>query len=127
MKHFSCLIKMLFVNVTNKVIKKGLNEVHLQSVYIRKLLSYTVRITDFSLEDLNFMKKTAKDSFKICCMFDSKISPSLWTVYNASLVHAEICLTNYGFGLGRNTMEGREQKHQMIAKYSENTTRQNRR
>ena len=78
MKHFPCMIKMLFVNVTNKVIKKRLNEVHLQSVYIRKLLSYTVRITDFSLEDLNFMKKTAKDSFKICCMFDLKISPRVY-------------------------------------------------
>ena len=126
MKHFPSLIKMLFVNVTNKAIKKRLIEVHLQSVYLRKVLSYTVRITDFSVEDLNLMKKTAKDLFKICCMFDSKISPSLWTVCNASPVHAEICLTNYGFGLGCNTMEGREQKHQMIAKYSENTAPQNR-
>ena len=126
LKHFPSLIKMLFVNVTNKAIKKRLIEVHLQSVYLRKVLSYTVRITDFSVEDLNLMKKTAKDLLKICCMFDSKISPSLWTVCNASPVHAEICLSNYGFGLGCNTMEGRKQKHQMIAKYSENTTPQNR-
>lgn len=32
----------------------------------------------------------------------------------------------YGFGLGCNTMEGREHKHQRIAKYAENTTVQNR-
>ena len=72
------------------------------------------------------MKKTATDLFKMCCVFDSKISPSLWTVCNASPVHAEICLKSYGFGLGCNTMEGREQKHQMIPKYSENTTPQDR-
>ena len=126
MKHFPSLVKMLFINVTNKAIKKWLIEVDLQSVYLRKLLSYTVHITDFSLEDLNLMKKTTKDLFKMRCMFDSKISPSLWTVCNASPFHVEMCLTIYGFGLGCNTMEGREQKHETIAKYSENTAPQNR-
>ena len=32
----------------------------------------------------------------------------------------------YNMGLGWNTMEGREKKHQMIAKYAGNTTYQNR-
>ena len=126
MKHFPSLIRMLFLNVVSKVIKKRLIEVHLQSIYLRKILSYTVRITDFNAQDLIFMKKTATDLFKMCCVFDSKISPSLWTVCNASPVHAEICLKSYGFGLGYNIMESREQKNQMIAKYSKNTTPQNR-
>ena len=101
-------------------------ELHLQSVYLQKLLSYTVTITDFSLEDFDLMKKTTKDLFKISCMFDSEISPNLWTASNASCVHAEICLTNYGFDLGCNITKGGEQKHQMIAKYFENATPQNR-
>ena len=54
------------------------------------------------------------------------MSPSLWKVCNASPVHAELCLKSYGFGLGYNIMEGRVQKDQMIAKYSKNTTPQNR-
>ena len=83
-------------------------------------------MADFSAEDLNLVKKTTKNLFKTCCMFDLKISPSLWTFCNASPVHTESCLTNYGFGLGYNTMEDRKQKHQMIAKYSGNTTPQNR-
>ena len=41
-------------------------------------------------------------------MFDSEISPNLWTVCNASCVHAEICLTNYGFDLGCNITKGGE-------------------
>ena len=77
MKHFPSLIKMLSVNVTNNAIKKQLIEVYLQSVYLRKLLSYTERIRDINLEDLNLIKKTTKDLFKICCMFDSKKSLSL--------------------------------------------------
>ena len=35
-------------------------------------------------------------------------------------------LSEYGLGLGCNTMEGREQKHQCIARYAENSTHQNR-
>ena len=108
MKHFPSLVRMLFLNVASKVIKKRLIEVHLQSVYLRKILSYTVRITDFNEHYLIFMKKTATNLFKMCCVFDSKISPCLWTVCNASPVHPEICLKYYGFGLGCNTMEGRE-------------------
>ena len=45
-------------------------------------------------------------------MFDSKISPNLWTVCDAFTVHGEICLTNYGLGLSYSTMVVHEQKHQ---------------
>ena len=126
MEHFPSLIRMLFLNVTSKAIKKQLIEVHLPSIYLRKILSYTVRITDINPQNLIFWKKTAKDLFKMCCVFDPKISLSLWTICNVSPVYAEICLKSYGFGLGCNTLEGREQKHQVIAKYSENTTPQKR-
>ena len=87
MKHFPSLIRMLFLNVASKLIKTQLIEVHLQSIYLRKILSYTVRITDFNVKDLIFIKKTATDLFKMCCVFDSKILPSLWIVCNASPVH----------------------------------------
>ena len=40
--------------------------------------------------------------------------------------HAKHLFHKLGFGLGINTMEGREQKHQQITKYSKNTTHQNR-
>jgi len=38
-------------------------------------------------------------------------------------VHASETLRLYGYGIGCNAMEAREQKHQQIAKYSHNTTR----
>ena len=97
---------MLFLQVASKVIKKRLIEVHLQSIYLGKILSYTIRMTNFNVQDLIFMMKTTTDLFTKCCVFDSKISPSLWTVCNASPVHAEICFKSYGFGLGCKTMEG---------------------
>ena len=49
MKHFPSLIRMLFLNVASKAVKKQLIEVHLQSIYLRKILSYTARITDFKI------------------------------------------------------------------------------
>ena len=42
------------------------------------------------------------------------------------LFHAKVCYDSYSFGLGCNTMKGREQKHQAISKYANNTTYQNR-
>ena len=108
MKHFPSLIRILFLKVTSKAIKKRLMEVHLQSICLCTILSYTVRITDFNARKLIFMKKTAKNLFKMCCVFDSKISPRLWAVCNASRVHAEISLKSYVFGIGCNTI-GREQ------------------
>ena len=70
------------------------------------------------------MKDDAYILFKSCCIFDQGISPSLWTLCVAAPVHAEKTYKDYGFGLGCNTMEGQEQKHQKIAKYAENTTSQ---
>ena len=68
MKHFPSVIRILFLNVTSKAIKKRLIEVYLQSIYLRKILSQTVRITVFNAQNLIFVKKTAKDYLK-CVVF----------------------------------------------------------
>ena len=44
---------------------------------------------------------------------------------NAAPHHASSTFLLYGLGLGVNSMEPREQKHQRIKKYAENTTPQN--
>ena len=72
------------------------------------------------------MKHEAFYLFKCCCLFDSKILPSLWTLCNVVPFHADDCLNKYKMGLVCNTMEGREQKPQMISKYAENSIYQNR-
>ena len=43
-------------------------------------------------------------------------------VCNIMPKHTAATFADYGFGLGCNTMEGREQKHQMIAKYQAHST-----
>ena len=125
MRHFPELIKLLVSNITDNKVISRIFEIHFQSIHLRSLLSYSVRISNFTHNDLCQMKSEAILLFKACCIFDGKVTPSLWTLCNVVPVHAEACLKMYGYGLGCNTMEGREQKHQMIAKYSENTTVQN--
>ena len=106
-RYFPFLIKMLLRETKEVKIKVKILEVHLQSIHLRNLLSYTVRISDFDLEDLRKMKHEAFYLFKCCCLFDSKISQSLWILCNVVPFHADKCLNMYKMGLGYNTMEGK--------------------
>ena len=126
LRHFPILIQMLIANISDKGVLKRLHQSHFQSIHLRYLLSYSVRISDFSQVDLDEMKKEAHLLFKACCLFDQKVTPSLCTLWNIEPFNDEQCFKSYRPGLSCNTMEGREQKHQKISKYAENTTIQNR-
>jgi len=107
-------------------VKLRLLQINFQCIQLRQIHSLSVRITDFDRELLQKMEIAGRKLFKACCLFDQKVSPSMWTVCNVSPAHAKLCFEDYTFGLGCNTMEGKEQKHQIISKYAENTTYQNR-
>ena len=127
MQTFPEMILMIFEdNSINSAAKYRLIQIHCQSILIRQLLSYSVRITNFNSCYLVEMKSVGITLFKLSCLFDNRISPSLWTLCDVAPVHASICFSQYNMGLGCNTMEGREQKHQLISKYAENTAFQNR-
>ena len=70
--------------------------------------------------------KTGRRLFFCCSLYDVSVSPSLWCFSTVAPHYAKHLFHKFGFGLGINTMEGREQKHQQITKYSKNTTYQNR-
>jgi len=125
-KHFPELIKMVLDSVKSEEIIMKLYQVFYSSIHHRKLISLSVRITNFNADLLEEMKKESHLLFKASCMFSQRVSPSMWTLCNALPFHAEKTLQQYQLGIGVNTMEGREQKHQQIQKYSHNTTFQNR-
>lgn len=52
--------------------------IHLQSIHLPQLLSYSFEIADFDLEAVGEMKQEGLSLFRWCCVFDAKISPSLW-------------------------------------------------
>ena len=97
-----------------------------QSLLLRQLVSYSVRIEDICREDVNKMKLVARELFVSCCLFNPRVSPSMWNFTNVAPSHTEECIEWFGLGLGLNTMEGREQKHQQIAKYAKKSTFQSR-
>ena len=66
---------------------------------------------------------SGKKLFKACCRSGTSVSPSVCVLCNIAPNHAKDTL--YGLGLGINSMEALEQKHQKIKKYAENTTFQN--
>ena len=95
-------------------------------INLRRLISYSVRVVDVSEDDIVEMESAAQKLFRLCCKYDNNITPSLWTFCNAAPVHAKHLLEKLGLGLGANSMEGREQKHQKIKCYMQNTSVQQR-
>ena len=106
--------------------KEKLLQIFFQSILLRKLVSFSVRIENITVQDIEEMKKVGRLLFQSCCLFDERITPSMWVFCNVAPNHCSDLYNSVGFGLGVNSMEGREQKHQSIEKYSRNSTYQNR-
>ena len=64
--------------------------------------------------------------FVSCSLYDSSITPNLFTFAVVAPHHSLDCIDTIQMGLGINTMEGREQNHQKILQYSKNSTVQQR-
>ena len=128
LRKFQLLVQMMLQNLNAapaKIIHR-VHEVCYQSILLRKVVSYSVRVVNFDKKVLQNFENESYDLFKACCILDQNVSPSLWTLCKAAPVHAAVTYKDYGLGLGVNTMEGREQKHQAIKRYAEKTTFQDR-
>ena len=75
---------------------------------------------------------SSKLLFKLSCLCDHSISPSLWTFCNAAPVHTKICLNsllskaNMVWVSGATQWSAENKNTKMISRYAENTTFQNR-
>ena len=78
---------------------------------------------DISDDDIIDLKWLCSNYYKAHCIF-LHVNPTVWTVGNVVPQHTSEMKTRYGLGL--NSMEGREAKHVFIAKYSQNTLYQHR-
>ena len=126
LRHFPEILTMLIENIQNENVLRKIIQSHEQSILLRKLISYSVRIENFDNSDLNDMKDIGKRLFHLSSIYNQKLSPSLWAMTLCAPVHAGITLEQYNLGLGCNSMEGREQKLQKILRYQEKTTFHNR-
>ena len=97
-------------------------QIFYQLLAFRDLVSLSTRIVDFDQNYISDFEVAGRKLFCSISIHDHKITPSCWVFCNVAPVHAADILKTYGFGLGINTMEGREQKHQQIKKYADNST-----
>ena len=56
-----------------------------------------------------------------CLFLGNAVSPTIWTVGYAVPYHCNELFESIGYGLGLNSMQGREAKHIKLAKYVQNT------
>lgn len=124
---FPVLIAMLYKKVKilpeSEKLRERLAVIFLESIFLRQLISHSVRVTDISMENLIKMISIGQKLFKLHCMHETvNPSPSLWTLCIVAPVHAKTLFEKVGLGLGANSMEGREQKHQKIKRYMHNST-----
>lgn len=99
---------LLILNLRNKLQDQdGIYRVlcvFVQSLYLRKVVSFSVRIENISVAILEKMKDAARKLFVSCAKFDLKITPSLWVFSNAAPVHSKQLFQSLGLGLGTNSM-----------------------
>ena len=96
--------------------KERLKKYFKQLILLREMISYSVRLIDFSFNELEDMIESGEELFKASCMSETNTTPSMWVLCNISPYHAKTTLSLYGLGLGVNSMESREQKHQRLKK-----------
>ena len=121
LQHFSSLIGELSSKIQSQEDRLCLFQIFYQSLILHKLVSYSVRIENITANEILEMAL-----FKSCCLYDTHVSPSMWVFCNIAPSHCKQLFATLGVGLDIDTMEGREQKHQMVDKYSQNSTFQER-
>ena len=96
---FPLLISMLFDNILIEKWRIRLIVIFILSIDLRKLISYTVWVKDIIMEDVIEMELVAKKMFKLCCLHDKSMSPSLWTLcYNSCSYKIYFYKIRIGFG-----------------------------
>ena len=113
-----------FPEIINRIVQSSdvvkLLRIHWQCVCLWQPVSYSVRIRNITEEDLLRCEELASKMHMSCAKFDMTYSPTMWNLCN--IMHSRRTFEDYGFGIGCNTMEGREQKHQMLVKYQAHST-----
>ena len=103
---FPTIINLLVPKLKEISRRYRLNQVFYQSLNSRDLISNSVRGIEFSMDYQPAMSEAGRNSFISCCLFDSRISPSLWMFCNVAPEHAEQLFMIYGFWI-RNKYYGR--------------------
>lgn len=114
----------LIAAIEPSAIKGSQNEctLHILSYYCLLLRDcvFLFNRLEISQEQVNELEQKCKEYFKIHVLF-FPFHPTVWHLGNIVPAHVKAMMDRYDLGLALNSMEGRESKHQSIARYSKNT------
>lgn len=106
-------------NLTNSSEVK-LHAMAFQALQLREAAALYSRVM-LQEEQLGEMKTCCYEYFTTQCIFHDGANPTTWIIGYAIPYHVEQLFKESGYGLGLNTMQGREVKHIKLACYVENT------
>ena len=86
---------------------------------LRKVTSIMSQV-NINSEAVTALDMHCKKFFRVMSLFFGAVTPTTWTIGHAVPVHTAQIFAKFGLGLGLNTMQGREAKHQTIPHYCAN-------
>ena len=89
-------------------------------VKLRDAVSIYSRV-EVNIEQVENLKVLCQQFFNANSLLLTDVTPTVWTVGVAIPYHTSKLHQKLGYGLGLNSMQGREAKHVKLAKYVENT------
>ena len=87
-------------------------------IHLRDIISLASRVSQISEDHLQKLQNECKQYFNITSLFHS-VNVSVWTVGHVVPFHTKQVIEDLGVGLGINSMQGRESKHQQVASFAE--------
>jgi hypothetical protein len=119
--HFAALIQVLLC--VQSLSKGTLVKLHSLIFIALKLrdaaaLYSRVEINNIQVEEL---KNLCQQYFNAVQLLLNRVTPTVWTLGYVVPYHTQQLFDKLGYGLGLNSMQGREAKHIKLAKYVENT------
>lgn len=116
-----------FMDVVESVISPNDTEAQNVKLYalafsglkLRNACSLMNRVTDIDQKGIDYLEKSCQEYFLSSSLFSTNVTLSMWTVGFCVPYHSRFLFSAFGSGLGINTMQGREAKHQKLAHYAE--------
>lgn len=119
--NFTYLIQeLLKINNLSSASVVKLHPLAFTGVKIRDAAAIYSRV-DVNKQQVEHLKILGQHYFTANRLLLTGVNPTVWTLGYAIPYHTDQLLEKLGFGLGLNSMQGREAKHIKLAKYVENT------
>jgi hypothetical protein len=115
---FSKLLKVLLPNDLDCYEDLIIYAIAFMAVNLRDAVSIFSQITDMKQELLAKLNRCCVNYFNAAALFLSRITVRVWTLGYIVPVHANKMFEKFKTGLGLNTIQGQEAKHQRMGEYA---------